>query len=68
MSVPDERVSSATREKMMSSVLSITMLALPALLHPHSATASIVYDDFTSYNTSVWEYADNVMGTTVRGC
>lgn len=49
----------------MPSILSITIIAL---LHPHSATAaSIVYDDFTSYNTSVWDYADHAMGTTVRG-
>jgi hypothetical protein len=30
------------------------------------AGAEIVYDDFTTYNASVWEYADHLMGTTVR--
>ena len=34
----------------------------------YSAGAVTVYDDFSSYNTSVWEYADQSMGTTVRGC
>lgn len=35
-------------------------------LHMSGAAGSIVFDDFTTYNSSVWEYADQAMGTTVR--
>lgn len=42
-------------------MLSVLTLLHLALLTPISA---ILYDDFTTYNSSVWSYADESLGTT----
>ncbi len=51
-------------------MLALSHLSLSVvLLAQHSPIASAtIYDDFTTYNASVWDYADQMMGTTVRGC
>ena len=57
--------------KMITATAPETMMLLRLLLlvvatHRDAAASSIVYDDFTTYNSSVWEYADQSMGTTVK--
>ena len=38
-----------------------------ASLTSFNAAPSVLYDDFKGYNKTLWEYADNSMGTT-DGC